>query len=143
VFIFIIYLKMHLFYTNTDIGKLALMCVEWGGLSVDTTLVESDMRLDGCKCPKAIVLYLARLAGLLPTHPDDALPVETMLFQVWDEQHLNLHAWQNMGTYVFLDRPTIIDLAVYMMITTRGMKEALNLYPALKDWYTRIHARIA
>ena len=134
---------MHLFYTNSDIGQLALLCVEWGGLSVDTTLVESDMRLDGFKCPKAIVLYLARLSGLLPTHPDDALPVEIMLFQVWDEQHLNLHAWQNMATYVVLDRPTVVDLAVYVLINRKGMMEALSLYPALKDWYTRINARLA
>lgn len=134
---------MHLFYTNTDIGHLALVCVEWGGLSIDTTLVASDMRLDRFKCPKAIVLYLARLAGLLPTHPDDALPVETTLFQVWDEQHLNLHAWQNMATYVVLDRPTVVDLAVYVLITRKGMMEALSLYPALKDWYTRINARLA
>lgn len=131
---------MHLFYTNTDIGHLASLCVTWAGLSIHTTLVESDMRLDGFKCPKAIVLYLARLAGLLPIHPDDALPIESMLFQLWGASSFNLH---DVGAYVMVDRPTVVDLAVYIMITTRGMQKALSLYPALKVWYEKMHARMA
>lgn len=137
---------MHLFYTNTDIGQLALLCVQWGGLSVDTTLVESDMRLERhsfkSPYPKAIVLYLAKLAGLLPTHPDDALPVESMLLQIWEEPSFNMHTWRNVCTYVVTDRPTVVDLALYVLITKKGMLQALSLYPALEAWYTRINARI-
>ena len=134
---------MHLCYTNTDIGQLALGCVTWGGLPVKTELTESGMRLESCTSPKAIVLYLARLAGLLPTHPDDALPIESMLLDIWEERSFNLHAWRNMGAYVVSERPTVIDLALYVIITRKGMQKALGLYPDLQAWYGRMHARLA
>ena len=93
---------------------------------------------------KAIVLYLARLAGLLSTFPDDALPVEEHVFKTWDAAAGGVVSLFGMHIQVFAAGghvPTLADVALYVHIKHKGMQNVLHLYPTMHEWYAKIDTR--
>ena len=129
-------------------GLTARACVAWGGLTVKCVeggamaleFGGGGVYIGG----KAIVLYLARLAGLLSNFPDDALPVEEHVFKTWDApggvvslfgMHIPTFA---AGGHV----PTLADVALYVHIKHKGMQNVLHLYPTMHEWYAKIDARL-
>lgn len=90
---------------------------------------------------KAVVFYLAKLAGLLSTSPDDALPVEEYVLKLWD----NGESMYGLQISMFAaDRhvPSLADVVLYIHITHLGKQSTLHLYPTLSAWYNKIHARV-
>ena len=134
---------MRLEYTNDCLGLTAHACVNWGGLTVecvpgaDTVLYLAW----GAYTGKAVVFYLARLAGLLSTFPDDALPVEEYVLKIWDGAE-SLYGLRIEMFAAHRHAPSLADVVLYVQITQLGKQKTLHLYPTLNEWYTKIQARL-
>ena len=134
---------MKLEYNKEDpVGLAAHACVKWGGLTVEcvqSTHTVLYLPWDEYR-GKAVVFYLARLAGLLSTFPDDALPVEEYVLKVWEGVE-SLYGLKIAAFAAHRHAPSLADVVLYVQITHLGKHKTLHLYPTLNEWYKKIDAR--